>query len=233
LELIFDENPAQRLADDLVNFLAARKVAHVAVSGGSTPRQLFRVLAEKHRERVAWERVILWQVDERCVPPDDPQSNWRMVNEELLSKIPNIRAHRMKAETDNAAEEYESLLRAQVPPNDVGIPRLDLVLLGMGSDGHTASLFPGTAALAEQQKLVVRNRVDQLDTYRITLTYPLINAAEARWFLAAGADKAIAFKSVQEGRLPASRIRDPRWYVDRAVTAGVNLYFGAGLSSRS
>ena len=210
MRTIVDADPAARLARDLVAYLNSPGVANLAVSGGSTPRALFKILANEHRDAVAWDRVTIWQVDERCVPPDDSQSNWRMVREELLSNIPEIMAHRMEAERDGAAEDYEALLRANAP-------RLDLVLLGMGADGHTASLFPGTAALDERERLVVRNEVPQLNTRRVTMTFPLLNAARERWFLVAGADKAAAFKRVKAGELPAGRVRDATWYVDPAV----------------
>ncbi len=220
-----DADPAGRLARDLVAFLNARGDAHVAVSGGSTPRVLFKVLASEFRDVVAWDRVTIWQVDERCVPPHDPQSNWKMLSDELLVEISDLKCRRIEAERDGAAEDYESLLRAHVPPaNDSvregassRIPRLDLVLLGMGADGHTGSLFPGTAALDERERLVVRNEVPQLNTQRVTMTFPLINAARERWFLVSGADKAAAFARVQAGELPAGRVRDAAWYVNPAV----------------
>ena len=220
-----DADPAGRLARDLVAFLNARGDAHVAVSGGSTPRVLFKVLASEFRDVVAWDRVTIWQVDERCVPPHDPQSNWKMLSDELLVEISDLKCRRIEAERDGAAEDYESLLRAHVPPADdtararvsSHFPQLDLVLLGMGADGHTVSLFPGTAALDERERLVVRNEVPQLNTQRVTMTFPLINAARERWFLVSGADKAAAFARVQAGELPAGRVRDAAWYVNPAV----------------
>ncbi|MDZ4859381.1 MAG: 6-phosphogluconolactonase [Candidatus Hydrogenedentes bacterium] len=218
MQQIIDANPAEKLAEDLVALLADRECVHIAVSGGSTPRQLFRTLAERYRDTAPWGCVTLWQVDERCVPPDDAQSNWRMLQEELLSKIPAIRAHRMKAETLGGAEDYESLVRVHVASESTGgVPRLDIVLLGMGNDGHTASLFPGTDALDERKRLVVRNEVPQLGAPRVTMTFPLINAAAERWFLVAGVDKAEAYARVMLGELPASRIVEPRWYIDPVV----------------
>jgi 6-phosphogluconolactonase len=225
MRTIVDADPAGWLARDLVAFLNACGDAHIAVSGGSTPRALFRILASEFHAAVAWDRVTIWQVDERCVPPDDPQSNWKMLSEELLVEISDLKSRRIEAERDGAAEDYGALLRAHVPPADdiararvsSHIPRLDLVLLGMGADGHTASLFPGTAALDERERLVVRNEVPQLDTHRVTMTFPLINAARERWFLVSGADKAAAFARVRAGELPAGRIHDATWYVDLAV----------------
>ncbi|HRK33122.1 MAG TPA: 6-phosphogluconolactonase [Candidatus Hydrogenedentes bacterium] len=220
MQTIVDSNPAARIAQDLVAALALCDAPHLAVSGGSTPKVLFQLLANEYRDQVRWDALTIWQVDERSVPPDDPQSNWRMLNETLLSKVTGVRAHRMEAERASGAEDYERLLRAHVHNVVRGIPQLDVVLLGMGGDGHTASLFPGTAALEEASRLVVRNEVPQLATSRVTMTYPLINAARNRWFLAAGADKADAFNRVRAGELPSSRIVDPRWYIDSAA-AGV------------
>lgn len=213
MRTLVDPNPAARVARDLVALISARDRAHVAVSGGSTPRALFRILASEYRNAVRWNRVTLWQVDERCVPPEDPQSNWRMLREELLSKIPEVHAHRMEAERTGAAEDYERLLRAN-------LERPDLVLLGMGADGHTASLFPGTTALHERERLVVLNDVPQLDTRRVTMTFPFLNAARERWFLVTGVDKADAFRRVQAGELPAGRIHGATWYIDPAVMGG-------------
>lgn len=226
MRTIVSEDPAGRLASDLVAYLSSHSGAHIALSGGSTPRTLFRLLANEYRTAVPWGRITIWQVDERCVPPDDPQSNWKMLKEELLSQISDLKSHRIEAEREGGAEDYESLLR-KTALNSIGseshssnphlVPQLDLVLLGMGADGHTASLFPGTAALEERERLFVRNEVPQLNMHRITMTFPLINAARKRWFLVAGADKAAAFRRVQSGELPAASINDATWYIDPPV----------------
>lgn len=160
----------------------------VALSGGSTPKKLYELLAQPpYLEKVPWERVEFFFGDERAVPPDHKDSNYRMAHEALLSKVPS-KAHRMEAESGNAAG-YEQLVRERVPAGGKGVPRFDLVLLGIGADGHTASLFPGTQALDEREKLVVLNEVPQLNTRRMTFTYPLINAARKVWVLAPGAEK--------------------------------------------
>jgi len=211
------DSPATALAERFVEVVNALPHMSVAVSGGSTPRELFRILAGRMRDAVRWEGVQLFQVDERCVPPDDAESNWRMLEEELLTHLPQIEAHRMEAEGPGADERYEALLRQHVAPNAQGVPELDLVLLGMGPDGHTASLFPGTDALAEQERLVVVNRVPQLDTTRVTMTFPLLQAARRRWFLVRGADKAPAFAQVRTGSLPAGLLSDCEWFIDPAV----------------
>ncbi len=160
----------------------------VALSGGSTPRRLYELWATPgFRASIHWEAVELFFGDERAVPPDHPDSNYRMVREALLSAVP-VAAHRMPAETGEAAG-YEALLRERIRATRDGLPVLDLVLLGIGTDGHTASLFPGTCALAERSRLVVMNDVPQLGTRRMTLTYPALNAARRVWVLASGADK--------------------------------------------
>ena len=209
------------VAERLTDLLGGLRQATVAVSGGSTPRELFRLLAGAAGDSAPWGRVSIFQVDERCVPPDHSDSNWRMLAEELLSKRPEIRAFRMETERRDAPEAYEALLRQHVPLNEEGIPVLDVVLLGMGPDGHTASLFPETEALRVNDRLVVRNAVPQLNTERVTMTFPLLNAAKHRWFLVRGADKAQAFARVQRGELPAARIVEPEWFVDSGVVTPV------------
>lgn len=217
MKVIPFEHPAAALAEAFAQVLNECAAPRVAVSGGSTPRSLFRILAEDYRDAVPWERLHLFQVDERCVPPEDERSNWRMLRGELLAKLPGITAYRIEAERDGAAEDYERIIREIVPAGNDGIPCFDLVLLGMGTDGHTASLFPGTAALEERRRLVVKNPVPQLDTMRVTMTFPLINAAARKWFLVTGADKAEVLARVKRGELPAARVRDAEWFIDRAA----------------
>ena len=160
----------------------------VALSGGSTPALLYEILAEAPlREQVAWTRLELFFSDERSVPPDHPNSNYGMAARTLLSKIPS-KVHPMAAER-GAAEEYERTVRERVKKRRGTLPSFDLILLGMGEDGHTASLFPGTGALEERERLVVMNDVPQKGTARMTFTYPLLNAAERVWLLVAGAGK--------------------------------------------
>jgi len=209
--------PAVLLA---LRFAAALQEAErftVALSGGGTPKALFQHLVQ-HHAGLPWERVHVFQVDERCVPPGHEDSNWRMINGELLAHLPVAAAHRMEAERGEAgARDYEALIRAELPDGDNGTPAFDLILLGMGDDGHTASLFPGTAALDEKTRLVVHQAVPQLDTHRVTMTYPLIRAARRRWFLAAGADKRPAFAQALRGEVPAGRVDGAEWFVDDAL----------------
>ena len=204
----------------------------VALSGGSTPRPLYELLARQPREgEIPWERVHLFQVDERCVPPEDPQSNYRMIRESLLRHvpIPGENFHRMVAEQadlDRAAHAYATDLARILRPGPNEFPRLDLVFLGMGPDGHTASLFPGSAALTEQNLWVCPNHVEKLATHRLTLTYPVLNAVRRLVFLVSGAEKAETLRRVLRPEagappLPAQGIRPSNgfvsWYVDKAA----------------
>ena len=209
--------PERMLAEALVEFLRERDETHIAVSGGTSPVALFQLLTMKYRKAIKWSRIILFQVDERCVPPDDNRSNWCMITAELLSKVNGISAHRMEAERQGAAEDYQSILIRNAPIGLHGIPQLDLILLGMGGDGHTASLFPDTKALEEQKRLVVLNEVPALGANRVTMTFPLLNAASQRWFLVKGTDKAKAFAKVRAGKLPAGQLVSARWFVDPEV----------------
>lgn len=216
----------------------------VALAGGTTPRGVYARLADDRalRSQIAWEQVRFFWGDERHVPPDHPDSNFRMAHDAMLGRLPVDPSHmwRIKGEyhdASQAAEEYEhdlqrvfglgrpgAAVRSDGPPELADqLPRFDLVLLGMGAEGHTASLFPGTAALHEPHRLVVANWVDKLDTARITLTPRVLNNAAEVLFLVHGADKAEALSAVLDGpyepdRLPAQLIhpRDGRvrWLVD-------------------
>lgn len=210
----------------------ARGRLTVALSGGSTPKALHSLLAAPpHREQVDWAHVQFYWGDDRCVPPDDAESNYRMARETLLDTLP-LRAaqiHRIHTELDDpavAAAQYEQELRQGFGLHEGQVPRFDLVLLGMGPDGHTASLFPHTAALAVTDRLVVANAVPQLATTRITMTAPVLNNAAVVAFLVAGADKAPALAAVLEGpadpdTYPAQRIAPTNgtlyWFIDKAA----------------
>src|SRR5947209_1865485 len=214
-----------------VEAVSTRGAFSVALSGGSTPRRVYELLAsDDYRAQVSWPSVHVFFGDERTVAPDHPDSNFRMANEALLSRValPARNVHRLNGVGDAAANasRYESELRAFF--GDAAWPRLDLVMLGMGDDGHTASLFPGSAALAESQAWVAANWVEKFQTWRITLTAPAINAARRVLFLVAGAAKAERLREVLAGerdpsRLPSQLIQ-PRdgtleWFVDRAAAA--------------
>jgi 6-phosphogluconolactonase len=164
------------------------------LSGGSTPRRLYETLATAEwKPRIPWDRAVILFGDERCVPPDHPQSNYRMARETLLDRLPLQpgQVHRMRGEASDpshAARAYEAELRGLFP-GESG-PRFDLLLLGMGPDGHTASLFLGTQALQETTRWVVANHVPKLDAWRLTLTLPALRAARRTLFLISDGDKA-------------------------------------------
>lgn len=198
---------------------AARGIARIAISGGSTPKRMFALLADEsqpYRAQVPWDKLDLYWVDERCVGPEDADSNYRMTREQLLNKVPLAadRIHRMEGELDpeEAANRYESMIRINWKLEGAEAPVFDLVMLGMGDDGHTASLFPHTEAINELGRLVVANHVPQKDTWRITLTWPVINQARFVVFLIEGRGKADVLHEVLCGKydpeaLPSQLIR--------------------------
>jgi len=201
----------------------------VALSGGSTPRQLYTLLAQPpFVQQIEWGKVHFFWGDERCVPPDHPESNYRMVAESLLAHVPvpQENVHRAPVEAGDpeaVAAAYEEALRRFFLLGPGGLPRFDLVLLGMGADGHTASLFPGSPALEETSRLVVAAYTEALGSHRVTFTLPLINHARTAAFLVAGVDKRESLSAVLggESRLPAGRVRPANgevyWFVDRAA----------------
>lgn len=232
---------AKRAAEEFVK-LAQSAVSRsgsftVALSGGSTPKLLYSLLSTDLalRATLPWDKMQLFFGDERHVGPDDDQSNFKMASESMIKKsaLKPEQVHRMKGEypdVDRAAKEYEQDLRAHFRLKDAELPRFDLVLAGMGDEGHTLSLFPGTKALHAEGRTVVRNWVGKLYTERITLTAPAANNAEMILFLVAGKEKALALKAVLEGpyepeQLPAQLLQPTNgkllWLVDEA--AGNNL----------
>ena len=207
----------------------------IALSGGSTPKNLYTLLATNARTSLPWDRMYFFWSDERHVPPADPESNYRMAEEAMLSKVPVAAGNVFRVPTENpdaaaAAEAYEQTLRKFFAVEAGQVPRFDLILLGMGPDGHTASLFPETAALREKSRLVVANWVEKLKTSRITFTLPLLNAARCVAFLVSGTDKASAIHEVLEGKAPGEqypaklvRPGDGKliWFLDRAAASGL------------
>jgi 6-phosphogluconolactonase len=209
---------AQYFVEMAEEAIEARGRARIAISGGSTPKAAFQLLADPNqpwRSRMPWDKLELYWVDERCVPPDDQESNFRMTREALLDQVP-LRPemiHRMEGELDpeEAASRYESGLRNNFRLEGAEVPHFDLVQLGIGPDGHTASLFPHTEALNEMMRLSVSNHVPQMNAWRITLTWPVINQARSVFFLVSGVDKAGVLKEVLTGvrdveRLPSQLI---------------------------
>jgi 6-phosphogluconolactonase len=220
---------ARRFAELAVAFTSDAGRFTVALSGGSTPKAMFQILAEKpFADSLPWPSIYFFWGDERCVPPDHAESNYRMANETLLSKVPVPRENifRIPAEDEDherAAASYSETLRKFFAGER---PALDLVFLGMGADGHTASLFPGTAALQAGDRIAAPNYVEKFQSWRITLTASAINMARSVIFLVAGADKAPALKEVIEGprnpELYPSQLIEPSqgsllWMVDEAA----------------
>ncbi len=217
-----------RLAQESV---AARGRFTVALAGGSTPKAAYALLVSAaYRDRVPWQQIHFFWGDERHVPPDHDDSNYRMAYEAMLSKatIPAANIYRMSAEKEaqQAADEYEATLRTAFHLVADTLPRFDLILLGMGPDGHTASLFPGTAAVHESKRLVAAPWVEKFHTFRITLTPPVLCNAAHVVFAAGGADKAETLQGVLHGPyqpdLYPSQVVKPThgtllWLVDKAA----------------
>lgn len=217
---------AKEAAERIVAAAGAAEQFSFVLSGGSTPKALYELLAtEDFRDRIDWGRCHIYFGDERCVPPDHADSNYRMAKLALLSKVPipgdNIYRIRGEINPNDAAIEYGKMLKERF-----GDRGPDLVLLGMGDDGHTASLFPGTEALKETHHRCVANYVEKFKAWRVTLTAPFINRAENVLILAAGAGKAARLQEVLEGpqepdRLPIQLIKPASgklsWLLDSAA----------------
>ena len=214
--------------------VAQRERFTVVLSGGRTPQDLYRLLADasEYRDRIPWRSSHFFWGDERCVPPTHPESNFKMAFSAMLSKLdlPAENIHRIRAElpSPEAAQGYEDELRRFFSIGEGQAPDFDLVLLGMGPDGHTASLFPGSEAVREKKRLVVAPWVAKLSSFRITLTPPALNGGRQVTFLVAGADKAVALEAVLEGepdpeRFPAQAIQPSRgsliWLADRPAAS--------------
>lgn len=230
---------AEVIVAHLSESLRTQDFYSIALSGGSTPRRLYSLLANdaKMRDQIAWDRIHFFWSDERHVPPDHPDSNYQMAHEAMLSKapIPSTHIHRVPAEGPDAvkaAENYEQHIRRFFKIEAGKLPRFNCVLLGMGPDGHTASLFPGTSALREHERLVVANWVEKFKSYRITLTVPVLNNADRILFLVGGGEKADILKAVLTGRqqserYPAQLIRPKQgkllWILDQSAASGLSF----------
>lgn len=234
------EAAARRFVAAASDAIRARGEFVVALSGGSTPRSLYlRLAAESGSSNLDWSRIqVLWS-DERCVPPDDAASNYQMARQTLLDHvpIPAANVHRIHGEDDPAvaAAAYERVIRGVLrrptgPPRGTSGTRIDLVLLGLGVDGHTASLFPGTAAVRDRRSWVRAEYVQAVAAWRVTLTPVIINAAACVAFLVSGEAKADVLRKVLEGprrphELPAQWIApaDGRvvWFVDAPAAASL------------
>ncbi|MCI0481507.1 MAG: 6-phosphogluconolactonase [Candidatus Dadabacteria bacterium] len=226
---------ANRLAVDfrkaLVEKAASGESLIVALSGGHTPKAFFEVLASPpYRDGLPWDKVVFFWGDERCVPPDNDESNFKMTNLSLLShiKIPEANIRRVLGENlpDEEAIRYAKEIRDNIPPGGKGFPRFDWILLGMGEDGHTASLFPGAPTLKEREKICVVATHPQTGQKRVSITFPVIDNADRVSFLVAGSDKAPVLKEIlNKGSkplpYPASMVHPAdgvlEWYVDNAA----------------
>lgn len=232
---IYKDNPqvAESFAVFLAFWLKQRNRVTIALSGGSTPTLLFRHLAEQYRDRIDWSKVHFFWGDERCVPPDDAESNYGTARELLLQyiAIPAGNIHRIRGEAEPAEEarRYEAEIREFVP-NAGNLPAFDLVLLGMGSDGHTASIFPDQMELLEADSLCSVARHPETGQQRITLTGPVINNARQVAFLVTGAGKAEKVEEVIKKKgawkdYPAAHIDPERgdlyWFLDAEAARGV------------
>jgi len=236
MEVIVSESVdalAERVAEDLsaliTETLKVKPRFSIALSGGATPQKLYKRLAHApYASSIPWSKVWIFFGDERCVPPDHSDSNFRMAKETLFNHVPVVshQVLRMHGEgaPPQAARDYENEMK-RIFGTGEPFPTLDLVLLGLGTDGHTASLFADSPALMDGDRWVVGNVVRSLQTVRITMALPVINNAKQVWFLATGPKKAAMFARVRETANPAypASLVDPhsgqlRWYVDKAIT---------------
>ncbi|MBM2846306.1 MAG: pgl [Bacteroidetes bacterium] len=217
---------AEKIAFLLMEAIRLRGTASLVLSGGTTPRRVYELLTtSSFAKRIEWSAVHLFWGDERCVPPHSPESNYRMVREAFLDRaaIPPSNIHRIETELppETAAARYEEEVRQAIPQDGRTLPAFDLIMLGLGEDGHTASLFPGTQALEERDRLVTCVYVERLETYRITMTFPLINNARNILFLVSGKGKAEIVRNILTGGdavYPAQMVRPVSgnlvWMVD-------------------
>lgn len=234
LMVVPDVNGLNRAAVDDIRVAAEAAIREhgrftIALSGGNTPRGVYSLLAEE-KDTFPWTKTYFFFGDERSVPPDHPDSNYRMARESLFSKVPvpeqNIFRIAAELGAAKAAEQYENTLKQFFTLQAGQWPRFDLILLGIGEEGHTASLFPESAALTETSRMVVSNWIEKLKTERITFTFPLINNAGEAMFLVAGAGKAEIIRDVflTEGeKYPVQRVHPAHgrllWIVDEAAAS--------------
>jgi 6-phosphogluconolactonase len=221
---------AQRFCALAADAIGEHGSFHVALAGGSTPSGMYRLLATPdYAKKLSWPDIHLYFGDERCVPPDHNNSNFRMVKESLLDKLTNATpaVHRIMVELPpaEAAADYQRVLQQQLPRDSDGQPRFDLVLLGMGADGHIASLFPDTPVLHEAEKSVSALYVEKLASWRITLTLPVINHARHIMLLVSGDNKADILRHIHNtppcaALLPIQMLickNAVEWYLDRSA----------------
>jgi 6-phosphogluconolactonase len=225
---------ADRFCDLAKECISARNGFFVSLSGGNTPRALYELLAQpEFSQRVDWSKVILFLGDERCVAPDHQDSNFGMIKKALIAKV-NIPTGNVLAtegqdkDPEGSAKTYEESIRKAFAKYD-GVPQFDLMLLGLGPDGHTASLFPNSPALAQKEKLFVANYVQQFQASRLTMTLPVINNSRNIFFLVAGSAKASIVGDIfrsQTKKYPAQLVQPQsgklEWYMDRAAATNLS-----------
>ena len=243
VEILSDADELAYVAAQLIlvrsrEALGKSKVFNLALSGGSTPKRLYELLAAEHKElrpRLPWDQTHFFWTDERPVGPDHKDSNYRMTNDALLRhlELPEGNVHRIQGESssaEEAAKAYEAELRSHFKLAADELPRFDLILLGLGEDGHTASIFPGTEAPRETHRLTSSPWVEKLNSYRITMTLPVLNNAATIVFLVSGEAKASMIHEVLEGepsRFPAQAVQPTNgeliWLIDRGAASKLTL----------
>ena len=226
---------ADRLQDQARDAIAERGAFHLVLAGGGTPRKLYEALARpERRDRLDWSRVHIYFGDERCVPPDHPDSNYRMARIALLDQvpIPARQVHPILTAMETVrgdAAAYARVLAGKAPPGPTGLPRFDLVLLGLGEDGHTASLFPRTCILGERERPVAAVYVPHLKSWRVSLTLPVLRQARALWVLATGTAKADILGRIwrePDAGLPVQALADLdglEWHLDEAAAEQIPI----------
>ncbi|HEY9684617.1 MAG TPA: 6-phosphogluconolactonase [Oculatellaceae cyanobacterium] len=233
-----DEKLVEALAEHIYDLsklaLETRGQFTVSLSGGSTPKVLYEYLADAYAKKMSWGSILWFLGDERCVPHTSEESNYRMIDQALFSKAPVPRSNVFATEGQDtdpkaSASHYEALMRQVVPSRSNEIPCFDLILLGLGPDGHTASLFPGSAALKEQDRCFVANWVEKFNAHRLTTTYPVLNNARNVIFLASGKGKAQILNEVlnsPDAGYPAQKVQPTpgrlQWFVDKAAVELLN-----------
>ncbi len=221
---------AETFAETAERKIRAKGSFNVALSGGKTPERLYALLGAEYSEKIDWGKVHIFWGDERCVLPDSPESNYRMASKALLSKIniPDKNVHRIMGEDEptSAALAYEEEVRRHFGLKAGEAPVFDMVLLGLGRDGHTLSIFPATKALFEEERLVIDNYVEKLKAHRVTMTLRAVNNASNALFLVSGKEKAAILREVLKGTeaiYPAQMVRPGRllWLIDKDAASGL------------
>lgn len=224
------QRAAETFAESAGRKIKAKGLFNVALSGGKTPERLYTLLGAEYADKIDWGKVHIFWGDERCVPPESAESNYSMAVKALLSKIniPDKNIHRIRGEDEpmSAALAYEEELRAHFGLKAGEAPVFDMVLLGLGGDGHTLSIFPASKALFEEERLVIDNYVEKLKAHRVTMTLKSVNSASSALFLVSGREKAGILREVLKGTeaiYPAQMVRPGKllWLIDKDAASGL------------